>query len=372
LLLVRVELRDFRSYAACELVPGPGLTVLHGPNGAGKSNLLEAICFACTGHSPRTRSERQLIHFGARSARVEASVSEDGELHRLSVGYGPGEHGEAWVKRMRADGVLVPRMTDVHARPLISVFLPDRLALIKGPPAGRRAHLDRLMAALWPLSAAERRAYAQALAQRNALLQRIRSRGLPRAHLTAWDHELARHALTLRAGRARALELLAEPFAARACELGLAGTAALEYRPGMRAIDFEGLLEELGGRLPLDLERGFSTHGPHRDELRVCRDGRDLRTYGSQGEQRLAVLALLLAERDVLARERGTTPLMLLDDVMSELDPRRRELLAAELARAGQSIITSTDPTHVPGAAEPGVTRLRVAPGTVLGEARAA
>ena len=148
--------------------------------------------------------------------------------------------------------------------------------------------------------------------------------------------------------------MLAEPFAARSAELGLAGGAALEYHPGTRAPGIDELLVELRERLALDLERGFTTHGPHRDELRVCRDGRDLRTYGSQGEQRLAVLAMLLAERDTLARERGTTPLMLLDDVMSELDPRRRELLAAELTRAGQSIITTTDLAQVPGAAEPG------------------
>ena len=196
MLLAVVELRDFRSYAGCELSPGPGLTVLHGPNGAGKSNLLEAICFACTGHSPRTRAERQLIRFGARSARVEVSVSDGGELHRLSVGYGPGEDGGAWVKRMRADGVVVARMSDVEARPLIGVFLPERLALMKGPPAVRRAHLDRLTAALWPLSTAERRSYARVLAQRNVLLQRIRARGLPSTHLDAWDRELARHALS--------------------------------------------------------------------------------------------------------------------------------------------------------------------------------
>ncbi len=267
MLLAVVELRDFRSYAGCELSPGPGLTVLHGPNGAGKSNLLEAICFACTGHSPRTRAERQLIRFGARSARVEVSVSDGGELHRLSVGYGPGEDGGAWVKRMRADGVVVARMSDVEARPLIGVFLPERLALMKGPPAVRRAHLDRLTAALWPLSTAERRSYARVLAQRNVLLQRIRARGLPSTHLDAWDRELARHALSLRASRARALDLLAEPFAARATELGLAAGAALEYQPGTRAAGVDELLGELRARLALDLERGFTTHGPHRDEL---------------------------------------------------------------------------------------------------------
>jgi DNA replication and repair protein RecF len=125
-------------------------------------------------------------------------------------------------------------------------------------------------------------------------------------------------------------------------------------------------------RLPSDLERGYTGHGPHRDELAILRDGRELRVYGSQGEQRLALLALLLAERAVLARERGRTPLMLLDDVMSELDAERRELLARELRSGGQSVIATTDLAHVPGASDASVTRLRISPGTILQEAIAA
>ncbi len=131
-------------------------------------------------------------------------------------------------------------------------------------------------------------------------------------------------------------------------------TASLDYRPRSRALDEDEFVAELQARLAGDLERGFSTHGPHRDELASLRDGRELRLYGSQGEQRLALLALLLAERTVLARERGRTPLMLLDDVMSELDSERRELLARELSAGGQSVIATTDLAHVPGAGAPG------------------
>jgi len=166
--------------------------------------------------------------------------------------------------------------------------------------------------------------------------------------------------------------LLAEPFAQRASQLGLAGTPSLDYRPRSRAAGEEEFVAELQARLASDLERGFSTHGPHRDELALLRDGRELRSYGSQGEQRLALLAMLLAERTVLARERGRTPLMLLDDVMSELDSERRELLARELSSGGQSVIATTDLAHVPGAGAAGVTRLRVSPGAVLQEALAA
>jgi DNA replication and repair protein RecF len=122
----------------------------------------------------------------------------------------------------------------------------------------------------------------------------------------------------------------------------------------------------------VDLQRGFSGHGPHRDELAILRDGRELRIYGSQGEQRLALLALLLAERTVLSRERGRTPVMLLDDVMSELDSERRQLLAQDLAAAGQSVIATTDLAHVPGAGAAAVTRLHISSGAILQEAVAA
>ena len=149
--------------------------------------------------------------------------------------------------------------------------------------------------------------------------------------------------MALRARPREAVALLAEPFAERAAQLGCSGEATLEYRPRSRARDAEEFVAELQERLPGELERGFSGHGPHRDELVLLRDGRELRVYGSQGEQRLALLALLLAERAVLARERGRTPLMLLDDVMSELDSERRELLAASSSRGGQSVIATTD-----------------------------
>jgi DNA replication and repair protein RecF len=134
----------------------------------------------------------------------------------------------------------------------------------------------------------------------------------------------------------------------------------------------EEFVAELRERLPGDLERGFSGHGPHRDELAILRDGRELRVYGSQGEQRLALLALLLAERAVLAVERGRMPIMLLDDVMSELDAERRELLARELSLGGQSVIATTDLGHVPGAGDAAVARLRVSPGAILQDALAA
>jgi len=371
--VVSVEMRDFRTYARATAHVGEGLTVVHGPNGAGKSNLLEALYFGCTGHALRTRDERQLIAFGSSATRVVVrAVGDGGEPIELSVGYGtfPGE--DRRVKRMRADGAVVERLLDVEGRPLVSVFLPDRLELVKGPAALRRAHLDGLIAAIWPLRAATRRAYSRALAQRNALLAGIRAGRASRATLPTWDRELARHAVALREDRARAVELLAGPFTDRAAQLGLSGTAALEYRPRSHASDVDGFVAELNSHLDSELERGFGGHGPHRDELLLARDGRELRAYGSQGEQRLALLALLLAERAVLHSERRRLPLMLLDDVMSELDSDRRELLAHELSSGGQSVIATTDLAHVPGAGDARTARLRVSPGAVLQEALAA
>jgi DNA replication and repair protein RecF len=371
--VVSVQLRDFRTYARAEARLGEGLTVIHGPNAAGKSNLIEALYFGCTGHSLRARNERELVRFGAQAARIVVSIVDGQDPHELSVGYGASAGEERPVKRMRADGADVERLLDVETRPLVSVFLPDRLELLKGPPALRRAHLDRFVAAIWPLRVATRRSYSRALVQRNALLAGIRAGRASRATLPTWDRELARHAIALRDDRAAAVALLTAGFTERASQLGLRGETLLEYRPRSRASGVEEFLAELQERLPGELERGFGIHGPHRDELVILREQRrELRTYGSQGEQRLALLALLLAERAVLALERSRTPLMLLDDVMSELDADRRELLAHELSSGGQSVIATTDLGHVPGACDPGVTRLRISPGAILQEALAA
>jgi DNA replication and repair protein RecF len=370
--VVSVQLRDFRTYTRAEACLGEGLTVVYGPNGAGKSNLLEGAYFGCTGHALRARNERELVRFGAQAARVVLRATDGRDQHELSVGYGASPEGERAVKRMWVDGAPVERLLDVQTRPLVSVFLPDRLELLKGPPAPRRAHLDRLVAAIWPLRVATRRAYSRALAQRNALLGGIRAGRASHATLSTWDLELARHAIALRDDRAAAVALVAEDFTASATQLGISGEAKLEYRPRSQAADAAEFAAELESRLAAELERGFSAHGPHRDELAFLRDGRELRTYGSQGEQRLALLALLLAERAMLARECNRTPLMLLDDVMSELDAQRRELLAEELTSGGQSVIATTDLAHVPGASAGHVTRLRISPGAILQEALAA
>jgi DNA replication and repair protein RecF len=364
--LVACTVRDFRSYHSARLVLGDGLTVVSGANGAGKTNLIEAIYFGCTGRSCRTTNEREVVRFGAAALRVVLeTVAEDG-THELAVGLAPGEP-----KRMRADGAPVERLLDVAVRPLVGVFAPDRLELVKGPPAVRRAHLDQLVAALWPARVATRRAYAQTLAQRNALIARIRATGAATS-LRTWDTQLANHGIALMRDRTEAVDALAPLFTGLGAELGLDGKLELAYKPRSRAVTPDALVAELAERHTSDLERGFTGHGPHRDELAIRRDGRDLRAYGSQGQQRLALLAVLLAECEALGERRGALPLLLLDDVMSELDHARRRALVERLLRSGgQAVITTTDLEHVPGARDPGVTRVGVAEGAILHDAGA-
>jgi DNA replication and repair protein RecF len=347
----QVEVRDFRSYARATASLGRAVTVVHGPNGAGKSNLLEAVCFGCTARSPRTRNERELIAFGRSAARVALTLRDEQEhTHELSVGFGALGEGGRLEKRIRFDGASLQRIDDAPGRPLVSVFVPDRLELVAGGPSLRRAHMDNLAAALWPARANDRTEYSRALAQRNALLARIRSGSGSSSSLRSWDLELARHALVLSAGRAQAVERIAPGFAERCERLGLDGKATLEYCPAVAADSAEAVRGELQARLQADLDRGYTTHGPHRDELALLRDGRQLRAYGSQGERRVSLLCLLLAERAALQELRGTPPLMLLDDVMSELDERRRRLLIEELTSGtGQSVIAATELSHVPG-----------------------
>lgn len=357
--VLSLTLRDFRCYHDVRVELGEGLTVVTGPNGAGKTNLLEGLYFGSTGRSCRTSNEREVVKFGAATARtVMACQGEDG-LHELSVGFTPGE-----AKVMRVDGAAVERLLDVSTRPLVSVFLPDRLELIKGAPALRRAHLDQFVAALWPARTATRRLYGQALAQRNALLARIRSGRGSRESLLSWDAQLARHGLALMSDRRDALEMIAEPFARVGAALGLERGPAVAYRPRSGASEPEELARELAERLESDLERGFTGHGPHRDDLVAEHDGHDLRAYGSQGQQRLALLALLLAEREVISTHRPAPPVMLLDDVMSELDrDRRRALVDVLRSSPGQSVITATDLEHVPGGGDADVVQVAVSGG---------
>src|SRR5450755_4695678 len=230
--VTRVTVRDFRGYREADAGFGPGLTVITGANGAGKTNLLEALYFGCTGRSCRTTNEREVVRFGQSATRVVVSAEGEDGAHELSVGFQPGEP-----KRLRVDGATVERMLDVSERPLVSVFLPDRLELIKGAPSLRRAHLDQFVCAMWPARVGTRRSYAQALAQRNALIGRIRSGVGSRSSLASWDAQLAGHAIALMSDRRSAVDVMGDSFPRLAAELGLDGDPSITYRPRSRARD---------------------------------------------------------------------------------------------------------------------------------------
>src|SRR4051812_40734781 len=356
--VTRVRVRDFRSYERAEAQLGDGLSVVVGPNGAGKTNLLEAVYFALTARACRTSNERELVRLGAELTRTEAEIAGEDGAHLLEVGFKPGEP-----KHLRVDGAPVDRFGTDVPRPLTIVFLPERLELVRGGPSLRRAHLDQFAAALHPALADLRSRYARALAQRNALVGR---HSVGPGMLDPWDGELARLGWELMQERTRAAATLAEPFARFGSELGLPEGAELAYKPRSHATSAEELRAELAERHAADLQRGFTAHGPHRDELLLAHGGRPLRAYGSQGQQRVGLLALLLAEREILLEARGVPPLLLLDDVMSELDAERRLRLAELLRGGGQALITATEAEHVPGAGEAGVVTINVEPGTLV------
>jgi DNA replication and repair protein RecF len=341
--VTRIGVLGFRNLVHQELEPAEGITLLWGPNGAGKTNVLEALCVALAGRSCRTRKHREAIAFGESLARVEVQLRDGPETREMLWSL-----SQAGERRHLVDGNEVAA-EHAELRPALAVFLPDRLALVKGPPGVRRAHLDRLCAALWPARAESRRRYSRALAQRNALLARTRVGGASRESLDAWEWELASAGVELAAARRDAVAALVPEFTTCAAELGLAGEPELRYVPRSDAADAAELAAELRSRREMDLARGHTTHGPHLDDLALSAGGRPLRRYGSQGEQRAALLALLFAERRAFLAARRAPPLMLLDDVMSELDAERRQRLARRLAvGGGQAVLTATEPSQLP------------------------
>ncbi len=343
--VVSLTTLGFRNLTPAQVELSDGVTLLHGANGSGKTNLLEALYMGLAGRSCRTRADRETIAFGEALSRSEVLIDDAGEQREFLCAVDR-ESG----RRHLVNGSPVPDAATL--RPPVAVFMPDRLTLVKGPPAARRSHLDGFVAALRPARAEARRRYARALAQRNALVSRIRSGSAGPDSLDAWDAELSESGIELMETRAAALVTLAPLFAAAASELGLSDPE-LRYAPRSKAAGAEELRSELFEKRDSDLARGFSGHGPHLDEVAISLGGRSARKYASQGQQRSVLLALLFAERDALLAERAEAPLMLLDDVTSELDPERRELLCDRLAAGGgQSLVTATESSHLPASCE--------------------
>jgi DNA replication and repair protein RecF len=321
-----------------------------GQNGAGKTNLLESLHLGTQGFSPRSRNDAQIIRFGESAGRVVVRGSRGHAKLETEIVL-----DTAKGKRARLNGGLLRAAEMLRAEAATLVFTPDRLAIVKAAPAVRRAYFDRALARFFPAHGALSAEYGAAVGQRNAALRRI-ARGLSsRAAVDPWTEQVAALGAELVSLRVRTLRRLESSFSRITQAFGLGeGTLGYVGEPPTR--------EELEARLGRDLERGTTGTGPHLHDVAVTVGGRDLRLFGSQGEQRLAVLALLLAEADVLTARDRVAPLLLLDDVLSELDVDRRAVLVQLLPLTGQTLITSTSAEALP--AEP-AQLLRVRPGAV-------
>lgn len=307
-----------------------------GANGAGKTNLLESLHVGTQGFSARTRSDAQLVRLGASGARIALVGERAGRSLELVVTL-----QQQAGKRASLNGAQLRSAEQLRAEVSTLVFTPDRLAVVKGGPATRRAYFDRALARLLPSRARLPVQYAAAVGQRNAALRSAAGGFGSRAAVAPWTAQVAELGAELVSARRQAIALLTPGFAACADEFGLP-TAVLEY---VGEPPSHGALE---ARLERDLERGVTSLGPHLDDVTVQSEARDLRTFGSQGEQRLAVLSLLLAEAEVLADRQGAPPLVLLDDVLSELDVARRHTFAERIASIGQAVVTATGAEALP------------------------
>ena len=406
--LTRLALTDFRSYASADLNLAPGVTVLLGANGQGKTNLVEAVAYVATLGSHRVATDAPLVRQGAERAIVRAAVSSPVRDTLVELEINPGR-----ANRARLNRVPLPRPRQVLGALRTVMFAPEDLALVKGDPEQRRRYLDDLLVAQAPRFAAVRSDYERVLRQRTALLKSLRTRpgwrgpasggGRPpgpppgadedeapaargaAGTLDVWDEHLATAGAELVAAR---LELTAalRPLVAKAyAEVsGGAGDATVSYRQSRRAAaaaagpgGLADLEEEpppdrsaLAGRLreaitaarPEELERAVCLVGPHRDELELRIGGLPARGYASQGESWSMALALRLSAYQLL-RADGDDPVLILDDVFSELDAGRRERLAGLVAGAEQVLVTAAVPEDVP--AELAGVRFEVAAGTV-------
>jgi DNA replication and repair protein RecF len=322
-----------------------------GPNGVGKTNLLEAVHVATQGFSPRTRTDSQVVRFGAEGARAAVSGRRGEVGLELEVTVRRGEG-----KRARLNGAPLRAAEQLRTMTSTLVFTPDRLGVVKGPPAARRAYFDRVLGRFAPARAALPAEYGAAVAQRNAALRRVSVGASSREAVVPWSERVAALGAELVAARGETLALLEPSFGAR----------AEEFRLGAVSLRYDGeppTPEGLAAVLERDLDRGVTSLGPHLDDVVIAAGDRDLRSFGSQGEQRLALLALLLAEAETIADRTGVPPLLLLDDVLSELDPERRRILASRVRSVGQALVTATDAAMLP--TEPDQL-LEVTPGSVL------
>ena len=338
--LQRLSLRNYRNYERLDLEPAPGLNVFLGSNGQGKTNLLESIALTALSASPRARRESELVGPLVSACRVEADVESGG--HRREVTIDVRVEKERARREIRVDGVR-RRAAELPGVVRIALFWPDDLGLVKGGPELRRRFLNQLLVQIEPGYAAALASYSRVLEQRNHLLKRIWSGEEGRGALEIWDEELVRHGLLLTAARLRAVAELA-PLAA-GFHARVSGGEQLEVRYLGPPDDLAGAVHK---SMQEDLRRGLTSVGPHRDDLEISIDGRDARGFGSQGQQRTAVVSLKQAEAALSRARSGEAPILLLDDVLSELDASRRRALLEEVGLDSQVVITAVDAEAFP------------------------
>ena len=335
-----LRLVNFRNYVDATALLGPGLNVVVGDNAQGKTNLLEGVAFNVTGSSPRTPKENEVVRWGADFARTEARIALDGSTgeRAVAVGYAPGQK-----KRITVDGVPAPSLTNFAAGGAgarIVTFFPEDIRVVKGAPADRREFLDALLSSLRPAYARAAVEYARAVQQRNQLLRRIRDGFSSERTLATWDKKVVELGKTVLAGREAALPVLEEHFIDALRALYGPEKAAIRYRHSSTLEEYSEALREAHRA---DVERGTTSVGPHRDDFEASLGGVNLTTFGSQGQQRIATLALKFASRDYVRGTVGEDPILLFDDVMSELDERRRECLAGYFLESTQAVISTTN-----------------------------
>lgn len=364
----RLDVSDVRSWSRVSVDLPEGGIVLSGPNGAGKTSLVEALVLACLGVSCRTAREAEAIRTGTPAMHVGLDLrGPDGTAHR-EIGFAPRQG-----RRMSLDGEPVRALSDWRADGSVLVFLPEELRAVKGPPAARRRHLDRLLEAATPGYAADLAAYGSALAQRNAALRHVRAGRTGVDAATPWEEPIAQHGARIVVARREAMADLREPFARWLEDLGggPGGEITLEPSPTSLAevpdAQVEAALaERMAAARDREVAAAMTLAGPHRDDVFVGQhrgdDLVDLRRVGSQGEQRTAVLAMLMAHRAHLGARAGL-PILVLDDVLSELDPSRRGRLLDAVVGEGQCILTTADPASAQAAAERGARVLSVREG---------
>lgn len=368
-----LSLAGFRSYGVLEVDFPAGPQVVVGPNAAGKTNLLESMVVLSRGGSHRTGTDAELVGWTADLARLEATLgpaagSGSGgdrvEVVLVKPGAVPGAR-----KRVRINEV--PRRTTALPGALRAVvFAPEDMLLVVGSPSLRRGALDALVAQREPEGAAVMATYGRALTQRNTLLRRIREEQAGRDELRYWDGVVITEGGRVVGWRREALAALAEPLAAASHEIAPGeGRLTLRYETNAEAQAGETPADALRRRLAETAEKelwnGATLVGPHRDDLAFELDGRDLAAFASRGQQRTAILALKLAELDVLTAIDGRPPLLLLDDVFSELDPDRRSHLVRRISGLPQAFVTTTTLDDLDPALVAASTAWRVVPGAL-------